>query len=231
LNAEEGPSTSDRPRAVVSWSTGKDAAFALYEERRRGEVEIVGLLSTLTETFHRVSMHGVREEILDLQARALGLPVLKVPIPSPCPNEVYERAMATAIAELRRERVGRIVFGDLFLEDVRRYREERLAGTGIEPRFPLWGRPTPALAEEMLGAGVSARIVSLDPRRLPRRFAGRAFDRSLLAELPGDVDPCGERGEFHTCVVAGPMFDAPLRVRRGPIVDRDGFVFADLIPE
>ena len=218
----------DRPRAVVSWSSGKDSAFSLYEVRRVGQLEVVGLLTTVTETYARVSMHGVREAVLDAQARAAGLPVMKVTIPSPCPNEVYERRMSEAIGRLRSDGVERMVFGDLFLEDIRAYREQRLRGTGITPEFPLWGRPTDRLAEDMIAAGLDARIVALDPRKLPARFAGRAFDRTLLAELPPGVDPCGERGEFHTCVVAGPMFDRPIPVRPGPVVERDGFVFADL---
>jgi uncharacterized protein (TIGR00290 family) len=217
-----------RPRAVISWSSGKDAAYALYEARRSGAVEVVGLLTTVTETYRRVSMHGVREEILDAQAEAVGLPVFKVPIPSPCPNEVYERAMGTALGRLEAEGVRRVVFGDLFLEDIRAYREERLRGTGVEPVFPLWGRPTDQLAEQMIDAGFESRVVALDPRKLSRIFAGRLFDRSLLAELPGDVDPCGERGEFHTCVTAGPIFHWPIPVVPGDVVERDGFVFADL---
>jgi len=218
----------ERPRAYVSWSTGKDCAYALHEVARRGEVDVVGLLSTVTETFGRVSMHGVREAILDRQAEALELPLLKVPIPHPCPNEMYERAMANAIARLKREGVTRMIFGDLFLEDVRAYRESRLEGTGIAPVFPLWGRSTRELARAMIGSGLQATIVSLDPRRLPKSFAGRPFDSTLLEDLPPEVDPCGERGEFHTCVTAGPMFRRPIPVVAGAIVERDGFVFADL---
>ena len=221
---------TERPRALVSWSTGKDCAYALHEARKEGALEIVGLLSTVSSEFRRVSMHGVREEILDLQAQALGLPVLRVPIPSPCPNEVYDRAMAGALETAKREGVSRIVFGDLFLEDVRAYREQRLAGSGITPVFPLWGRPTRALAEEMIDAGLRATIVSLDPRQVPASFAGRPFDRTLLAELPPGVDPCGERGEFHTCVTGGPMFRERIAVSAGAVVERDGFVFADLLP-
>jgi uncharacterized protein (TIGR00290 family) len=220
-----------RPRAFVSWSSGKDAAFALHAVRTAGELDVVGLLTTVTKTFSRVSMHGVREALLEAQARAVGLPVLKVEIPSPCPNEVYERAMAGAVARMRDLGVTRIVFGDLFLEDIRSYREERLQGTGIEPVFPLWGRPTDALARSMIEAGLDARLVALDPRKVPRELAGHRFDRELLARLPADVDPCGERGEFHTCVVAGPMFSASVPVRAGEVVDRDGFVFADLVPD
>jgi len=225
-----GSDIGERPRAVVAWSTGKDCAFALHLARSAGELEIVGLLSTVTREFGRVSMHGVREAVLDRQAEALGLPVRKVPIPHPCPNEVYEEAMAGAIAGLRSEGVSRVVFGDLFLEDVRAYRESRLAGSGIVPVFPLWGRPTDRLAREMIGSGLEARIVSLDPRRLDRSFAGRSYDLGLIEALPPDVDPCGERGEFHTCVTGGPMFAHPVAVRSGEVVERDGFVFADLVP-
>jgi uncharacterized protein (TIGR00290 family) len=219
-----------RPRAVVSWSSGKDSAFALNEVRRQGELEVVGLLTTVTTTFHRVSMHGVREAILEAQARATGLPLMKVEIPSPCPNEVYERAMADVVRTMRGQGVTHMVFGDLFLEDIRAYREERLRGTGITPVFPLWGRPTRPLAHAMIDAGLDARIVALDPAKMPREFAGHRFDRELLERLPGSVDPCGERGEFHTCVIDGPMFSAPLNVVPGEIVERDRFVFADLVP-
>jgi uncharacterized protein (TIGR00290 family) len=216
------------PRAVVAWSSGKDCAWALHTVRLRGEFEVVGLLTTVTEPFDRVSMHGVRSEVVAAQARAAGVPLRPVAIPFPCPNEVYERAMGTALTTLAAEGVSHVIFGDLFLEDVRRYREERMAGSGVTPVFPLWGRPTRALAEEMIDGGLRASIVCLDPRHLDPRFAGRAFDRSLLEELPPSVDPCGERGEFHTCVTAGPMFSAPLGVRPGAVVERDGFVFADL---
>jgi len=219
---------ADRPKAVVSWSSGKDSAYSLHEVRRAGELEVVGLLTTVTQKFSRVSMHGVRESVLDAQARAAGLPLYKVEIPSPCPNEVYERSMASMIARLRAQGVSRVVFGDLFLQDIRDYREEKFRGTGIEPVFPLWGRPTDRLARELIASGLRAYLVALDPKKLAPAFAGREFDTSLLADLPPEVDPCGERGEFHTCVVAGPMFDAPIRVIPGEVVHRDGFVFADL---
>jgi uncharacterized protein (TIGR00290 family) len=182
----------------------------------------------VTQQFARVSMHGVRESVLEAQARAAGLPLFKVEIPSPCPNAVYERAMASMIDRLRGQGVTRVVFGDLFLQDIREYREAKLRGTGIDPVFPLWGRPTARLAEEMIDSGLRARIVALDPAKLAPEFAGRPFDRALLADLPREVDPCGERGEFHTCVVAGPMFAAPIPVVAGDVVHRDGFVFADL---
>ena len=217
-----------RRKALVAWSSGKDSAFALHEARRSEEIEVVGILTTLTENYGRVSMHGVREEILDRQAQALDLPCRKVRIPAGCVNADYERAMGEAVEAARAEGIERVIFGDLFLEDVRAYRERMLEGTGIAPVFPLWGRPTAALAEEMVAAGVEARIVCLDPRKLPASFAGRAFDRSLLAELPGAVDPCGENGEFHTCVTGGPMFRKSLAAQTGETVVRDGFVFTDL---
>ncbi len=219
------------PKVVVSWSSGKDSAFALYELRRRGEVEVVGLLTTVTKAFDRVSMHGTRREILERQARATRLPVEAVEIPSPCPNDVYERAMGEAVERMRANGVRQIAFGDLFLEDIRQYREEKLAGTGLTPIFPLWGRPTAELGRTIVRAGFDARIVSLDPRKIDRRFAGRRYDDALLDELPESVDPCAERGEFHTCVVGGPVLAEPIPVRPGSIVERDGFVFADLIPE
>jgi uncharacterized protein (TIGR00290 family) len=227
------PSSNDerRPRVVVSWSTGKDAAWSLCELRRQEQVQVVGLLTTVTTEFDRVSMHGVRRSVLELQARALGLPVYRVEIPSPCPNEKYDRAMSRALATLREKGIEQIAFGDLFLEDIRRYREERLRGTGVEPIFPLWGRPTGPLAEDMVAGGLRATIVALDPRKLTRGFCGRAFDASFLRDLPPGIDPCGENGEFHTCVTAGPMWDRPLPVRTGEIVERDGFVFADVVPE
>ena len=223
-----------RRKALVAWSSGKDSAFALHEARRsaeldrEGQLEIVGLLTTLTEDYGRVSMHGVREELLDRQAEALGLPCRKVRIPAGCVNADYERAMGAAVAEARAEGIERIVFGDLFLEDVRAYRERMLAGSGISPVFPLWGRPTAALAAEMVASGLEARIVCLDPRKLPAAFAGRAFDAALLSELPPGVDPCGENGEFHTCVTGGPMFRRSLDTVPGETVAREGFVFADL---
>jgi uncharacterized protein (TIGR00290 family) len=193
-------------------------------------LDVVGLVTTITRPFDRVSMHGVREELLDDQARAAGLPLRKVEIPAACPNETYERAMAGALAQLREEGVEVIVFGDLFLEDIRRYRESRMAETGLRAEFPLWGRPTAELARTMIASGLQATLVCVDPRHLAPRFAGRQFDASLLKELPGNVDPCGERGEFHTFVTAGPMLTQPVPVTPGPVVERDGFVFADLLP-
>ncbi len=219
-----------RPQVLLCWSSGKDSAWALHALRSAGEVDVVGLLTTVTETFGRVSMHAVREALLDAQARAVDLPCTKVRIPWPCPNERYEAEMARALSEARATGVTHVAFGDLFLEDVRAYREAKLAGTGIAPLFPLWGRDTRRLAEEMIAGGLRARLTCVDPRRLPRTFAGRAFDAAMLAELPPGVDPCGETGEFHTFAHAGPMFRQAIAVAPGAIVEREGFAFADLVP-
>jgi uncharacterized protein (TIGR00290 family) len=217
-------------KALVAWSSGKDSAFALAETRRAGELDVVGLLTTVTEDYGRVSMHGVREEVLEMQARAAGLPLRRVRISAGCVNSEYERRMGEAVAGARDDGITRVVFGDIFLDDVRAYRERMLAGTGLAPVFPLWGRDTASLARSMLDAGVRATLVCVDPRKVPREFAGRAFDAALLDDLPPGVDPCGENGEFHTCVTDGPMFTAPIAVRAGEVVPRDGFVFADLLP-
>ena len=218
-----------RPRAWLAWSSGKDSAWALHTARFDDRIEVVGLLTTVTEPFDRVSMHGVRVELLEAQAAAVGLPLLKVPIPAPCPNEVYERAMSEALEQARRKNITHMLFGDLFLEDIRAYRERQLDGTGIEPSFPLWQRPTRELAEEMIDGGLLAYVTCLDPRKLPRELAGRRFDRTFLSQLPEGIDPCAENGEFHTCVTAGPMFREPLATSVGEVVERDGFVFADLL--
>jgi uncharacterized protein (TIGR00290 family) len=223
-------SVASRPKAWVSWSSGKDAAWALHVARARGDVEIVGLLTTVSEAFDRVAMHGVRRELLLAQAAATGLPVHVVPLPWPCSNEAYEARMRDALESAREAGVARMIFGDLFLEDVRRYREEKLAGTGIEPLFPLWGEPTLALAHAMIDAGVRAHVVTLDPTKLPRELAGRVLDRALLEALPPGVDPCGENGEMHTFVSAGPMLVREIPVRAGEVLEREGFVYVDLLP-
>jgi uncharacterized protein (TIGR00290 family) len=212
-------------RAWLSWSSGKDSAWALHLLRQRGDVEVTGLLTTVNAAADRVAMHAVRREILDAQAHAAGLPLHVVNIPSPCSNEEYERAMSAAVADARGRGVTHMAFGDLFLEDIRKYREARLAGTGIEPLFPVWGLPTDELARTMVRAGLRATITCVDPRQLDASFAGRQFES---CEFPDEVDPCGERGEFHTCVTAGPMFTAPIPVETGDVVVRDGFVFCDL---
>jgi uncharacterized protein (TIGR00290 family) len=220
-----------REKALLSWSSGKDSAWTLHTLRQQGDVEVVGLLTTINEAFDRVAMHAVRVELLEAQAAAARLPLVRVPIPSPCTNEVYERAMSRAIDGAKLAGVSVMAFGDLFLEDVRRYRIEKLAGTGIRPIFPIWGIPTDALAREMLAGKLRARLTCIDPKALAPSFAGREFDEALLAEFPPTVDPCGERGEFHTFAYDGPMFERAVPIRAGEIVERDGFVFADLMLE
>ncbi len=218
-----------RPKALISWSSGKDSAFSLHEVRRAGEFDVVGALTTVTENFGRVSIHGVREEILHAQLRAAGLPPTVVPIPYPCPNDVYEARMGEAIARARADGITHMIFGDLFLEDIRKYREEKLRGTGITPVFPLWLRPTPQLARDMIASGLQTYIATVDLKKMPAAFAGRRFDAQLLADLPAGVDPCGENGEFHTCVTGGPMFRQALPVIPGERVERDGYAYCDLL--
>ncbi len=218
-----------RPKAVVSWSTGKDSAWAAHVVREGGALELVGALTTLTREHERVSMHGVRTEVLRAQVARLGLPLHEVVLPWPCPNEAYERAMGEAVDALVARGVTHVVFGDLFLEDIRAYRERQLAGTGLTPVFPLWGRDTRELAEAMIDGGLRATLVSVDPRQLDASFAGRAFDEALLRDLPASVDPCGERGEMHTVVTAGPMLSSPIATRVGEVTVRDGFVYADVL--
>jgi diphthamide synthase (EF-2-diphthine--ammonia ligase) len=222
-------SPAARPKALIAWSSGKDSAWALHEMRRSGDCEIVGALTTVTDTFRRVSMHGVREELLMAQLAAAELPPVLVRIPYPCPNEVYEARMAAALADAKQAGVSRIVFGDLFLQDIRRYREDRLAGTGIAPLFPLWERPTDALAREMIAAGVETYLACIDLKQLPKALAGRRLDDTLLAALPAGADPCGENGEFHSFVAGGPMLSRRIPVAVGETVERDGFAYADLL--
>jgi uncharacterized protein (TIGR00290 family) len=219
------------PKAFVSWSSGKDSAFALCEARRLGLAEIVGVVTTVNERYERVAMHGVRSELLDRQIEALNLPAIKVPIPSPCTNDIYEARMANACAAIKASGVQHIIFGDLFLEEIRTYRERTLAVIGMTPLFPLWGRNTRRLAAEMIDNGLVAYLVCLDPKQTPASLAGRRFDAALLEEIPAQVDPCGENGEFHTVVTQGPMFSAPISVSIGQTVERDGFIFTDVIPD
>jgi uncharacterized protein (TIGR00290 family) len=218
-----------RAKALISWSSGKDSAFALHEVRCAKNFDVVGALTTVTETFGRVSIHGVRQEILHAQLDAAGLPPRIVPIPYPCPNEIYEARMGEAVASAVQEGITHIIFGDLFLEDIRAYREQKLAGTGITPVFPLWRRPTLELAHAMIASGLEAHLATVDLKKLPAEFAGRKFDLQLLADLPDGVDPCGENGEFHTCVVAGPVFTRRLAVTPGARVERDGYAYCDLV--
>lgn len=226
-------------RVLLSWSGGKDSAWALHLLRQQPEYEVAGLLTTVNQHFGRVAMHGFRERLLELQAEAAGLPLWSIPLPWPCSNEVYERLMGDACARAVADGIEAIAFGDLFLEDIREYREAKLAGTGLRPLFPCWQIPTDQLAREMIASGLRAHLVCVNPKQLDRSFAGRLFDASLLADLPDGVDPCGERGEFHTFVSAGPVFESSfaegglsrsIEVKRGETVERDGFVYADLLP-
>ncbi len=216
---------------LVSWSTGKDSAWMLHTLQRQHPGAVTGLLTTINNTADRVAMHAVRRELLQAQAEAVGLPLHVVPLPWPCSNEQYELIMTIAVTGFVHAGYTHVAFGDLFLEDVRRYREARLAGSGLEPLFPLWKtKPTAALADDMVAAGLRATLTCVNPAQLDRSFAGRTFDADLLRDLPEPVDPCGENGEFHSFAHTGPMFNHPIAVRTGEIVDRDGFVFADLLP-
>lgn len=216
-------------KILVSWSTGKDSAWMLHVLQQQHPGAVAGLLTTVNAAFDRVAMHAVRRRLLDAQADAAGLPLHVVDLPWPCSNTEYEQRMGHAVEQFVREGFTHVAFGDLFLEDVRRYREARLAGTGLEPLFPLWKSTTTAeLARRIIDAGVRAYLTCIDPRQLDPAFAGRAFDEQLLADLPPGVDPCGERGEFHSFVWDGPMFRQPIPVTVGEVVRRDGFVFADV---
>jgi uncharacterized protein (TIGR00290 family) len=220
-------------RVLLCWSSGKDSAWALYVLRQQPEVEVVGLLTTFNEAADRVSMHAVRRSLVEAQASAAGLTLWPVFLPWPCSNAQYEERMRALIRRARDEGATHVAFGDLFLEDVREYRTRMLSGLGLEPLFPLWCSPadTPNLARRMLAAGLRAVLTCVDSKQLPQRFAGRLYDAALLAELPAGVDPCGERGEFHTFCFAGPMFASEIAVQIGETVSRDGFYFKDLAPK
>lgn len=214
----------------MSWSSGKDSAYALHAVQEEAAIDVIGLLTTVNAEADRVSMHAVRRKLLEAQADRLGLPLHVIDLPSPCPNDVYDARMAEAMATAAASGIDHVIFGDLFLGDVRAYREQALAGSGITPLFPLWARSTDELAGEMIAAGVRAVVTCVDPAQLPARFAGRHFDAAFLDELPAGVDPCGEHGEFHTFVWAAPPFRTPIDVEAGEVVERDGFVFCDLLP-
>ena len=214
----------------VSWSSGKDSTFALMAARADPALEVTGLLTTLNGAANRVAMHAVRRELLEAQAERLGLPLHQVDLPWPCTNEIYEAKMTAAMDDATQAGVRAVVFGDLFLEDVRGYREAALAPTGVRPVFPLWQRPTDVVAKEMAQAGVRAILTCVDPKQLPAEFAGRSFDEQFLADLPPGVDPCGENGEFHTFVWDGPGFNSPIAVETGEVVERGGFVYCDVVP-
>ena len=216
-------------KLLLSWSSGKDSAWALHCLQKRDDYEVAGLLTTLNAVFDRVAMHSTRRALLEAQAKAASLPLYSVPLPWPCSNQQYESAMRLACDAALAEGIEAMAFGDLFLEEVRRYREEKLQGTGLQPVFPVWGLVTRVLAEEMIAAGLRARIVCVDPKKLPAEFAGRDFDADFLRDLPEGVDPCGENGEFHSVVYAGPMFREPIPIESGEVVERDGFIFADVL--
>jgi uncharacterized protein (TIGR00290 family) len=217
-------------RTLLSWSSGKDSAWSLHLLRQQGEYEIVGLLTTFNREVNRVAMHGVRRELVEMQAEAAGTPLWKVDLPSPCSNSDYEVIMRETCKAAVRQDIEYVAFGDLFLRDVREYRERQLEGSGLKPVFPAWGIPTNSLARFMVEAGVRAKLSCVDPKCLPAEFAGRDFNEQLLSEFPPQIDPCGENGEFHSFVYAAPMFQNDIQVTVGEIVTRDGFVFADLIP-
>lgn len=216
-------------RIAVSWSSGKDSAWMLHTLNSRHPGAAAALLTSINEAADRVSMHAVRSEVLRAQADAAGLPLITVPLPFPCSNEIYQERMGAAVRALIADGFTHVAFGDLFLEDVRRYREERLERTGLTPLFPLWGRPTDELSREMIDGGLGATVTCVDPRVVPRSLAGRSYDATFLRDLPPGTDPCGERGEFHTCATAGPMFSRRVPVEVGVTVERDGFVFTDLM--
>lgn len=218
-------------RLLLSWSSGKDSAWCLHTLRQQADIEVVGLLTTFNEKADRVAMHAVRRQLVEQQAAAAGLPLIPVFLPWPCSNAEYEAALKSALEQAQAEsEIDAIAFGDLFLEDIRGYRETQMAALSIEPLFPIWQQPTAELARTMIDGGVKAYLTCVDPKQCPAEFAGREFDFTLLNELPASVDPCGENGEFHTFVFDGPMFDTPIDVRVGQTVERDGFVFADVLP-
>jgi uncharacterized protein (TIGR00290 family) len=215
-------------KILLAWSSGKDSAWTLYVLRQQG-YDVAGLLTTLNEAADRVAMHGVRRSLLEEQAAAAGLPLWQVPLPWPCTNDEYEARMCEACRRAVAEGFDTMAFGDLFLADIRAYRERQLAGSGLTPIFPLWQLPTAQLARDMIAGGLRARLSCIDSRVLDPAFSGREFDRALLADLPASADPCGENGEFHTCVYAGPMFHTAIPVETGEVRNFEGFIYTDLL--
>lgn len=220
-----------KKRVLLSWSSGKDSAWTLYQLQQDDDVELVGLVTTVNETHQRVAMHAVRVALLKQQAEAADLPLHVIPIPHPCSNELYNQAMNGFFESIEGQGITHMAFGDLYLDDIRQYRVDNLKITGLEPLFPLWLKPTKQLAEAMLNGGLKTRITCVDPKQLPDSFCGREFNQKFLSDLPEGVDPCGENGEFHSFAYAGPMFKHEISISSGDIVERDGFVFADLLPE
>lgn len=220
-----------KKKTLLSWSSGKDSAWALNVLRQQTDLEIVGLVTTINQLYRRISIHSVRLELLQHQAAAVDLPLHLIELPNPCSNAQYESAMNAFLTQAKSQEVECVAFGDLFLADVREYREAKLSGTGITPLFPLWLTPTNQLAKEMISSGLRAVVTCVDPKQLPASFAGREFNNEFLLSLPESVDPCGERGEFHTFAFDGPMFRAPVAIEVGQIIDREGFVYADVLPK
>ena len=218
-------------KVLLSWSSGKDSVWALHLLRQQPDIEVVALLTSFNSAAGRVAMHAVRRALVDAQAARTGIPQWSVDLPWPCSNAEYEERMRGVCQRALAEGITAVAFGDLFLQDIRDYRERQLQGTGLEPLFPVWQIPTAKLARDMIAAGVKAKITCVDPAQVDRTFAGRDFDQALLDSLPPGVDPCGENGEFHTFVYDAPVFSNPIDVRMGEIVERDGFVFADVVPE
>ena len=217
-------------KTLLSWSSGKDSAWALHTLRQRSDLEIAGLVTTMNQLYQRVAIHAVRLELLQGQAEAVGLPLHVIDLPYPCSNSQYEAAMEKFIEQSRQQEIECMAFGDLFLADIKEYREAKLSGTGITPLFPIWLTPTDKLAREMITSGLRAVVTCVDPKQLPASFAGREFNEEFLSSLPAAVDPCGERGEFHTFAFDGPMFRKPVNIEVGAITEREGFIYADVLP-
>lgn len=219
-----------RRKTLLSWSSGKDSAWALHILRQDPCIEVVGLFCTINQASERVIMHGISVTLLQQQAKNIGLPLYLIKIPHPCNNHVYASAMTTFLDSIKKQNIEYVAFGDLFLEEIRKYREDHLKETGVTPIFPLWGIPTRILSREMITSGLQAITICIDPKRISDKFAGRMYNESFLKAIPNDVDPCGEYGEFHTFVFDGPMFEKTVEFIPGETVHRDGFVFTDLIP-
>ena len=219
-----------KKKVLMSWSSGKDSAWALYKLQQDPTVEIIGLFSTVNSEFDRVAMHGVRVELLKRQAESIGLPIELIEIPYPCSNEEYEKVMSAFVEQAKAKDIECFAFGDLYLEDIRQYRVDKLQNTGIEPIFPVWGIPTDSLSKDMISSGLRTIITCIDPRKISKEFAGREYTNDFISDLPAGVDPCGENGEFHSFVFDGPMFTKPIEIEVGEVVTRDDFVFADVRP-
>ena len=217
-------------QVLLSWSSGKDSAWTLLVLRQQQDIQVAALVTTFNSAANRVAMHAVRRSLVDAHVERTGIPLWTVDLPWPCSNVDYEERMRAVYERAREGGITAVAFGDLFLEDIRDYRVRQLQGTGLEPLFPVWQIPTAQLGREMIAAGVKAKLTCVDPSKLEKSFAGRDYDQQLLEALPPGIDPCGENGEFHTFVYDAPVFSRPIRVQMGEVVERDGFVFADVLP-